>query len=113
MEQNIAGIATPWVAGEWVFVVTDEAADRPAAQQWPGPLDQPAAAVGESEGKKGRSSFGTGAGRRPPDRRLVGTLINVNPDNGSFQSQINIGGGVSPPPVVAGSTLYILDGQPG
>ena len=23
--QNIAGIATPWVAGEWVFVVTDEA----------------------------------------------------------------------------------------
>ena len=24
-ELNIAGIATPWVAGEWVFVVTDEA----------------------------------------------------------------------------------------
>ncbi|HVL29169.1 MAG TPA: PQQ-binding-like beta-propeller repeat protein, partial [Sphingomicrobium sp.] len=24
-EQNIAGISTPWVAGEWVFVVTDEA----------------------------------------------------------------------------------------
>ena len=24
-EINIAGIATPWIAGEWVFVVTDEA----------------------------------------------------------------------------------------
>ncbi|MEI9928212.1 MAG: PQQ-binding-like beta-propeller repeat protein [Sphingomonas sp.] len=24
-EENIAGIATPWVAGEWLFVVTDDA----------------------------------------------------------------------------------------
>ena len=24
-ELNIAGIATPWVAGEWIFVITDEA----------------------------------------------------------------------------------------
>ena len=24
-EQNIAGISTPWVAGEWIFVVTDDA----------------------------------------------------------------------------------------
>ncbi|NWM55001.1 PQQ-binding-like beta-propeller repeat protein, partial [Escherichia coli] len=24
-EQNIAGISTPWVAGEWLFVVTDDA----------------------------------------------------------------------------------------
>ena len=47
------------------------------------------------------------------DRLIVassrGTLINVNPDNGSFQTQTNIGSGVSLQPVVAGSTLYILD----
>ncbi|MEV9536292.1 PQQ-binding-like beta-propeller repeat protein, partial [Klebsiella pneumoniae] len=24
-EQNFAGISTPWVAGEWVFLVTDDA----------------------------------------------------------------------------------------
>ena len=24
-EQNFAGISTPWVAGEWLFVVTDDA----------------------------------------------------------------------------------------
>ena len=24
-ELNIAGIATPWVAGDWIFVVTDDA----------------------------------------------------------------------------------------
>jgi hypothetical protein len=24
-EINVAGISTPWVAGEWVFVVTDQA----------------------------------------------------------------------------------------
>ena len=45
-ELNIAGIATPWVAGDWIFVVTDDAkllARRAANGQ--GPLDQPAAAV--------------------------------------------------------------------
>ena len=24
-ELNIAGIATPWIAGDWIFVVTDDA----------------------------------------------------------------------------------------
>ena len=38
-----------------------------------------------------------------------GVLVNINPDNGSFQSQTNVGTGVSLPPVVAGNTLYVLD----
>ncbi len=38
-----------------------------------------------------------------------GALINVNPDNGAFQGQSRLGAGVSLQPVVAGSTLYILD----
>ncbi|MEO8176948.1 MAG: PQQ-binding-like beta-propeller repeat protein, partial [Sphingomicrobium sp.] len=38
-----------------------------------------------------------------------GTLINVDPDNGSFQSQTNVGARIALAPVVANSTLYILD----
>jgi outer membrane protein assembly factor BamB len=34
-------------------------------------------------------------------------LINVDPATGSFQSQTNVGAGISLQPVVANSTLYI------
>ena len=44
-EQNFAGISTPWVAGEWVFVVTDDARLLCLARgDRQGALDQPAAA---------------------------------------------------------------------
>ena len=111
-EQNIAGISTPWVAGEWVFVVTDEAKlvalhRNSGRVRWINQLprwDNP-------KGKKG-PIFYSGpvlAGDRLIVASSQGTLINVNPDNGSFQTQTNIGSGVSLQPVVAGSTLYILD----
>ena len=38
-----------------------------------------------------------------------GALIYVDPATGSFQSQTSVGAGISLPPVVANSTLYILD----
>ena len=74
-ELNIAGIATPWVAGDWVFVVTDDAkllciyrAERPH------PLDQPAAAVRACQGEEGRDRlFGPDPRRRPADRRRLAT----------------------------------------
>jgi outer membrane protein assembly factor BamB len=37
-----------------------------------------------------------------------GALINVNPTDGSFQSQIDLKDGVSFQPVVANNTLYLL-----
>ena len=46
------------------------------------------------------------------DRLIVagsnGALINVNPADGSFQSQVDIKQGVSFQPVVANNTLYLL-----
>ena len=111
-EQNIAGIATPWVAGDWVFVVTDEAKlialHRSSGRvRWINQLPR----FENERGKKGPIFY---AGPVLAGDRLIvvssqGTLVNVNPDNGSFQSQTNIGAGVSVQPVVAGSTLYILD----
>jgi outer membrane protein assembly factor BamB len=111
-EQNIAGMATPWVAGEWVFVVTDEAKlvalhRNSGKVRWINQLPR----WRNATGKKG-PIFYSGpvlAGDRLIVVSTEGTLINVNPDNGSFQSQTNVGASISQGPVVAGSTLYILD----
>ena len=111
-EQNIAGISTPWVAGEWVFVVTDEAKlialhRNTGKVRWINQMtrwDNP-------KGKKG-PIFYSGpvlAGGRLIVASTRGTLISVDPDTGATQGQTNVGGSVSLPPVVAGSTLYILD----
>jgi outer membrane protein assembly factor BamB len=111
-EQNIAGIATPWVAGDWVFVVTDEAKlialhRNTGKVRWINQMprwDNP-------KGKKG-PIFYSGpvlAGGRLIVTSTRGALISVNPDTGAAQGQTNVGGRVSLPPVVAGSTLYILD----
>ena len=111
-EQNIAGISTPWVAGEWVFVATDEAKvialHRSSGRvRWINQLPR-------WKNEKGKSGpiFYSGpvlAGDRLIVASSEGALININPDNGSFQTQTNIGASVSLQPVVAGSTLYILD----
>ena len=111
-EQNVAGITTPWVAGDWVFVVTDEAkvvamSRTTGKVRWINQLprwDNP-------KGKKGLIYY---SGPILAGDRLIltgsnGVLVNINPDNGSFQSQTNAGAGVSLPPVVAGGTLYVLD----
>ena len=110
-EQNVAGITTPWVAGDWVFVVTDEAkvvamSRTTGKVRWINELprwDNP-------KGKKGLIYY---SGPILAGSRLIvagsnGTLININPTNGSFQSQTKAGASISVPPVVAGGTLYIL-----
>ena len=57
-ELNIAGISTPWVAGEWVYVVTDDAqAALRRAGQRQGALDRPASAPsGMRRRRPGRSA---------------------------------------------------------
>ncbi|MEO7410946.1 MAG: PQQ-binding-like beta-propeller repeat protein, partial [Sphingomicrobium sp.] len=104
-------ITTPWVAGDWVFVVTDEAKvvamSRASGKvRWINELPR----WENPKGKKGLIYY---SGPILAGSRLIvvgsnGTLININPTNGSFQNQTNVGGGVSVPPVVAGGTLYIL-----
>lgn len=111
-EQNIAGIATPWVAGEWVFVATDDAKiialHRSSGRvRWITQLRR----WENEKGKKG-PIFYYGpvlAGGRLIIVSSQGALYNLDPDNGRAQSQTNIGSGVNLQPVVAGSTLYILD----
>jgi len=111
-ELNIAGIDTPWVAGDWIFVITDEAKLLCIYRQnghirWITQLPQ----FYHQKSKKGEIEY---SGPILAGGRLIitgsnGALINVDPVNGSFQSQTNVGTGVSLSPVVANRTLYILD----
>jgi outer membrane protein assembly factor BamB len=111
-ELNIAGISTPWVAGDWVYVVTDDAKLISIYRgngkiRWINQLPR-----FENEKKKAGQISYVGpilAGGRLIVAGTNGVLINVDPDNGSFQSQTNVGAGVSLSPVVANSTLYVLD----
>ena len=111
-ELNIAGIATPWVAGDWIFVVTDDAKLICVYRQnghirWINQLPQ----FVKAKSKKGEIDY---SGPVLAGGRLIvvgsnGALIYVDPATGSFQSQTSVGAGISLPPVVANSTLYSLD----
>ena len=111
-ELNIAGISTPWVAGEWIFVVTDDAkllciSRGTGHVRWLSQLP----AFENPKSKKGQIEY---SGPVLAGNRLIvagsnGSLINIDPTTGSFQSQTQIKAGISLPPVVANSTLYILD----
>ena len=111
-ELNIAGIATPWVAGDWVFVVTDDAKlmclNRLNGHvRWINQLPQ----FERPKPKKGQIDYN---GPILAGGRLIvvgsnGVLVNVDPATGNYQSQTRIPAGVSLPPVVANSTLYIYD----
>lgn len=113
-ELNIAGISTPWVAGDWVFVVTDDAkliavARTSGKVRWINQLPR----FQREKSKRGQITY---RGPVLAGGRLVlvgsnGTLINFDPVTGNFQSQTTIGAPVSLPPVVANSTLYVLDDE--
>jgi outer membrane protein assembly factor BamB len=111
-ELNIAGISTPWVAGDWVFVVTDEDKLMCIYRQnghirWMIQLPQ----YLKAKSKKGDVQY---SGPVLAGNRLIltasnGQVIQIDPATGSYESQFNLGSPVSLPPVVANSTLYIYD----
>jgi outer membrane protein assembly factor BamB len=111
-EANIAGISTPWLAGDWLFVVTDDAkllclARSTGKVRWINQLPQ----FRKAKSKKGEIDY---QGPVLAGGRLIvvgsnGVLVNVDPVTGSYQSQTNVGAGISVTPVVANSTLYIFD----
>ena len=111
-ELNLSGIATPWVTGDWVYVVTSDAklialARSNGKVRWINQLP----GFEKEKSKRGQISY---VGPVLAGGRLIvagsnGVLVNINPENGSFQSQTNVGAGVSLSPVVANNMLYILD----
>ena len=113
-EQNIAGIATPWIAGEWLFVVTDDArliclARSNGKARWIAQLPR----FTNDKKKKGDQVTWYGpvlAGGRLILTNSQGSIVYVSPTDGSVAATVrNKKAGFSLPPVVAAATLYTLD----
>ena len=111
-ELNLAGISTPAVAGEWIFVLTDEArllclARASGKVRWIAQLQR-----FRNEEKKSGEIYWTGpvlAGDRLWVANSRGEVHAVNAADGSASQFVKLGDPVSLAPVVANNTLYILD----
>ncbi|MBX3560185.1 MAG: PQQ-binding-like beta-propeller repeat protein [Sphingomonas sp.] len=127
-ELNIAGISTPWVAGEWVFVVTDRAqliavarasgrirwiAQLPAFRRPERRDERPDRTTGQIRVRPGQDPiFWRGpvlAGNRLVLVSSQGQIAYVSPRDGSILSISDARTSFSLPPVVANNTLYLLD----
>jgi outer membrane protein assembly factor BamB len=110
-EINIAGVATPVVSGDWVFVVTDNAR-LISIQRATGKIRWITQLKAYHNDKK-RTGIVRWHGPLLGDGRLLlvstdGDLTDVDAESGDVRSHINIGKDMSLPPVAAGGILYIL-----
>jgi outer membrane protein assembly factor BamB len=111
-EINIAGISTPWVVGDWVYVVTDQAQLLAVARasgriRWISQLPR----YRDPEDREG-PIFWRGpvlAGNRLILTSSRGQIAYVSPSDGTIQSTTEARTPFSLPPVVANNTLYVLD----
>jgi outer membrane protein assembly factor BamB len=110
-ELNAAGLNTPWVAGEWIYAVTDEGQLMALARstgrvKWMTQLQR----FRDEKDKDGRINW---VGPVLAGDRLIvvnsrGEVVNVNPLDGTVQSRVDTKMPISLSPVVANNTLYIL-----
>ncbi len=110
-DRSIGGIQTPWVAGDYVFVVTNTAElvavnGKTGRIHWVTPLQE----WEDVEDREGRLVW-TGpilAG----DRLIVlsnnGWAVSVSPWSGKILGRMDLPSGVTVPPVVANNTLFVL-----
>ena len=111
-EISIAGISSPWVAGDWVFVVTDQAqliaiARASGRIRWISQLPR----YRDAEDREG-PIFWRGpvlAGNRLILTSSRGQIAYVSPADGAVQATVDTRTSISLPPVVADNTLYVLD----
>jgi outer membrane protein assembly factor BamB len=110
-EQNFAGISTPWIAGEWLFVVTDDSrivclSRANGKVRWIGQLR---AYKNEKKRSDAYNWFGPVlAGDHLWLTNSRGELVSVNSGDGSVAATIEVGKRFSLPPVVANQTMYVL-----
>jgi outer membrane protein assembly factor BamB len=111
-EQDFASLATPWVAGEWVFVVTDDAklvciSRENGKIRW---ISQ----LANFKNQKKHKGLITWTGPVLAGNRLVltnseGQIVFASPQTGEIGRTIDTKASFSLPPVVADDTLYLID----
>ena len=111
-ELNIAGISTPTIAGEWLFVLTDDArilciARATGKVRWSTQLQR----FRKEKKKEGQIDWSGPvlAGGRLFIANTQGEVGSVNPADGTFTMLFDVKEKVSLAPIVADNTLYILD----
>ncbi len=113
-EQNIAGISTPWVAGEWLFVVTDDARliclSRGSGRiRW---ISQLPAFRNIKKSKNPISWVGPVlAGGRLWVANTDGGIASASPVDGTLGAVRQVKATFNLPPVVANNMLYILSDE--
>lgn len=110
-EQEIGGTQTPWVAGDFIYVVTNDAelvaVTRQAGRvRWVSPLQR-------YEDPKDRTTPVAWAGPVMAGGRLwltnsLGELVAAAPANGEVVARYKLTTATFLPPVVSGGTLYVL-----
>ena len=111
-EQNLAGISTPWISGEWLFVVTDDA--RLACLSRASGKARWIAQLPRFRNLKKRTGPITWFGPVLAGERLVmtnsrGQIVSAAATDGKVGQTIETGTPFALPPVVANSTLYTVD----
>jgi len=111
-EQNFAGISTPWIAGEWLFVVTDDArliclSRANGKIRWISELG------GFKNMKKRKNPlfwFGPVlAGGRLVVLNSIGQIVSVSAATGEIDNRQKGTGPFALPPVIANNMLYVID----
>ena len=113
-EINLAGISTPWIAGEWLYVVTDDArllciARATGKVRWVSQLQR----WDSPKKKKGLISW---SGPVLAGDHLVlvsskGQIVYASPVTGAVETTVEHKTPIFLSPVVAGGTLYIVDAK--
>ncbi|WP_240320825.1 PQQ-like beta-propeller repeat protein [Sphingomonas crusticola] len=113
-ELTIGGINTPWLAGEWLFVMTDEAkliciARTTGKIRW---ISQLPRYRDPKKKDKPISWYGpTLAGGRLLVVSDRGQLVNVAVADGKIGTEVKAGKSFYLPPVVANNMLYLIDAK--
>ena len=110
-DQEISTLQTPWIAGDFLFVVTTDGdlvclSRRNGLIRWVRPL-------GKYEDPEEKRDLIIWTGPILASDRLIlvsnyGVAVSVSPYDGKILGQIELSDNASIPPVVAGNTLYIL-----
>jgi outer membrane protein assembly factor BamB len=110
-EINAAGLNTPWVAGDWIFALTDQGQLMSLARttgkvKWLTQMPR----FRDEEDKKGpvRWVGPVLAGDRLIVANTRGQIVSVSPLDGRVQNTTNTEMPISLSPVVANNTLYVL-----
>jgi len=110
-DKEIGGLENPWVAGNYIFALTNESeivalSRNDGAIHWVRPLPR-----FENEEKRKDPVIWTGP-VLASDRLLVagshGEIWAVSPYTGDILGFVELSGGISVPPVIAGGSVYFL-----